>query len=109
MIEFLLLCFGFALFGGFLSVVAWVYAEICTEPEMIFYKLWTLANEKLPKWLAKPLITCVYCSGGQIALWSYLILVWTTDLKYNFFHHIITISFTIFFINQIDKQNVTKN
>lgn len=103
MIEFILYCFAFALFGVFLSVVAWVYAEICTEPEMIFYKLWNFANEKLPKWIAKPLITCVYCSGGQIALWSYLILIWITDLNYNFFHHIITIGFTIFFINIIDK------
>lgn len=107
--QFIGLCFAFALLGGFLSVVAWVYAEICTEPEMLFNKVYCFINDKFPTWLAKPLITCVYCSGGQMSLWSYLILVWTTDLKYNFFHHIITISFTIFFINQIDKQNVTKN
>lgn len=103
MIEFIFNCFLFSIFGVFLSFVAWTYAEICTEPGMIFNWLFTFACERLPAWLAKPFITCVFCVSGQISLWGYIILIFTTDIKYNFFHHIITISFSIFSVLIIDK------
>jgi len=86
------------------SVCAWVYAEILTDNGMLLNRVFNVINERLPSWISKPIITCVFCVGGQMALWLYLFLVWKfSELHYNLLHHIIFISFTIFYIKIIDK------
>jgi hypothetical protein len=91
--------------GAFIvSVCAWVYAEILTDNGMLLNRFYNFIDEHLPWWLAKPIITCVLCVGGQMALWLYLFLVWKfSELQYDLLHHIIFVSFTIFYIKIIDK------
>ena len=86
------------------AVCAWVYAEILTDNGMLLNRVYNVINERLPSWIAKPIMTCVFCVGGQMALWLYLFLVWKfSELQYNFLHHILFICFTIFYIKIIDK------
>ena len=86
------------------AVCAWVYAEILTDNGMLLNRVYNVINERLPSWIAKPIMTCVFCVGGQMALWFYLFLVWRfSELQYNLIHHIIFISFTIFYLKLIDK------
>lgn len=95
----------FLIIGAFVvAVCAWVYAEILTDNGMLLNRVFNVINERLPSWISKPIITCVFCVGGQMALWLYLFLVWKfSELHYNLLHHIIFISFTIFYIKIIDK------
>jgi hypothetical protein len=95
----------FLIAGAFIvSVCAWVYAEILTDNGMLLGRVFNIINERLPSWIGKPIMTCVYCVGGQMALWLYIFLVFHfTELEYNLLHHIIFISFTIFYIKIIDK------
>lgn len=64
-----------------IAVIAWVYSVKLTEPEMIFSGLMfhaTNAQDRWPitKWILKPLITCVYCVAGQMALWVLILYGW---------------------------------
>lgn len=81
-----------------IAVCAYVYSVILTEQEMIFNKLYLFAENKLPRWLSHPLISCVYCVAGQMALWYYLVKYWE---NYNLIYHILYICFAIFTVDVI--------
>lgn len=62
----------------YLAVTAFVYVDILTAEGMIFGKLHDWCVAKFPAWIHKPLISCAYCFGGQIALWySPKLELWT--------------------------------
>lgn len=81
-----------------IGVFAWVYVDILTRNEMVFGTVRIYAEALLPEWLYKPLIGCSYCVSGQIALWSYFFMD-----SYNFFEHLVFISFSIFIVALINK------
>ena len=82
-----------------LAVFAWVFCNILIEPGMILDKWWLVLN-KLPEWLSKPFGACVYCFGGQLALWGYPIL---HHSSYGLIEHIMYIIGTIFIIRIINR------
>lgn len=82
----------------FIAVVAWVYAEMLTEAGMIFNRPYVWAQEHLPDMLFRPLIGCVYCVAGQMALWYYPFF-----FEYSVFDHIFFICSTILTVKIIDK------
>ena len=78
------------------AALAIVYCEVLTAPGMIFgwFDKW-LHGSNLPEWLLKPLGDCVYCFGGQVALWGYLLVM----TQYDWLQHILFIGLTIFIIH----------
>jgi len=80
-----------------IAICGYVYSIKLTEPEMIFNKLYHLLH-RLPGWLFNPLIGCVYCVTGQIALWYYLLTYWN---EYNLLTHIVYICLSIFAVEII--------
>jgi len=87
----------FALSVFFVVATAVVYTEVLTAPGMIL-DWWCRWLHKLTskEWILKPLIDCVYCVGGQIALWSYPIIFWH---DYSFVLHFCFIMTVLFIIN----------
>lgn len=67
-----------------------IAVNIMLQPDE-FLGLYGKLLGRLPFWIAKPFGECVKCFGGQVALWSYLIL----NNSYNFTEHITIISITI--------------
>lgn len=60
------------------AVIASVYAVKLTKPDMIFgYAYGKLteiqAQHEWTEWIFKPLMTCVYCVTGQMALWTLIL------------------------------------
>lgn len=83
-----------------ISVVAYVYSVVLTEPGMILSKWYQfLESKNLPEWIFKPLVDCCKCVSGQWALWIYLF--WCDS--YNPLEHVFLICLTIFFVILIDK------
>jgi len=74
-----------------------VYCEVLTSPGSIL-GWWDKLIHKYIKneYLLKPLGDCVYCFGGQVALWSYLIMYFN---QYNFIYHVCFIVTCIFIIH----------
>lgn len=61
-----------------IAVIASVYAVKLTKPDMIFsyaYGKLTEIEQERPwtEWIFKPLMTCVYCVTGQMALWTLIL------------------------------------
>jgi len=83
-----------------IAVFSYVYVIILTDNEMLLNSLYLRLNSVLPKWLFNPLIGCVYCNAGQLALWSYFFLC----SEYNIFYHIFFISNTIFLVEIFNKK-----
>ena len=77
----------------FIGIMAYVYAGILTEPEMIFNKPYVYAKEILPDWIFRPIIGCFYCVAGQLAFWYYIYLSWG---YYDVIDHILFITSAIF-------------
>lgn len=82
----------------FISIFAFVFCHILTEEGMLFEWYYNLIK-RLPHWLFNPLGGCVYCFGGQVALWYYVF----TFNTYSIIAHIISITLCIFFIHIITK------
>ena len=80
------------------AATAITYSEVLLAPGMIFERLGRIL-EQLPEWLAKPLGDCVYCLGGQLALWGYVILAFQGQVVYNWLVHVLFVGLTIFFIH----------
>ena len=80
------------------AATAIIYTEVLLAPGMILERLGRIL-EGLPEWLAKPLGDCVYCFGGQIALWGYVILAVQGQVVYNWLVHVLFVGLTIFFIH----------
>lgn len=75
------------------AAFAIVFCEVLTDTGMIL--AWYIKLiDRLPEWLNKPLGNCIYCFGGQVALWGYLI-----KNDYKLVEHILFITLTIFFIH----------
>lgn len=88
------------------GLYGYVMANILTEPDMIFNKLYLLLK-KLPVWFFKPIIGCSYCVAGQAALWVYLI---RNFHSYDIISHvffivmaIFTVELTTSIINKLNK------
>lgn len=82
----------------FISIFAFVFCHILTEEGMLFEWYYNLIK-RLPHWLFNPMGGCVYCFGGQVALWYYVF----TFNTYSIITHIISITLSIFFIHIITK------
>lgn len=82
---------GYYLFyAGLIGVFAFFYIIIFYDPEMVGAPLYRFLDPIMDKtmvtrWIKKPLMDCVHCNAGQIALWFYLIRYW--EYNYNFFLH----------------------
>jgi hypothetical protein len=86
------------------AIVAYVYSQVLTEPGMIFNRLYNALDRTLPEWLFRPLIGCMYCVAGQMALWYYLSLsVALSHIPYDLFGHIFFICLSVFLISFIHK------
>lgn len=87
----------FFLYAFFVVATAVVYCEVLTAPGNIL-GWWDKLIHRLIKndYILKPLGDCVYCFGGQLALWSYLIMYFN---MYNIFYHVCFIMTVIFFIH----------
>lgn len=61
-----------------IAVIASVYAVKLTKQDMllgdVYYRLTVIAQERpWTEWLLKPLMLCVYCVTGQMALWTLIL------------------------------------
>jgi hypothetical protein len=118
----LLFCFCSLL----ISVIAVVYSYVLTFPGEIFFNLYKLLHKAFqtdereakglyPHPIFKLLIACEKCVAGQIALWSYLALMWPAYLKFKIaavaFGHIGFVAMTIFLTVIMKKlyQNYTND
>jgi hypothetical protein len=52
-----------------LALIAFGYAVVLTDEEMILQPASNWLSERLPWWLWKPIIGCPVCVSGQLALW----------------------------------------
>jgi hypothetical protein len=89
MLEFIISVF-------FCVAIAVVYTEVLTDSGMIL-DFWNrfLHNNIKKEWILKPLIDCVYCFGGQLALWSGF-FIWN---DYKLLTHFLFIVTVLFFIH----------
>lgn len=87
-----------------IAIVAYIYSDVLTEPGMIFNGLFHLLN-RLPEWLFKPLIGCYKCVAGQMALWCYVPIYYSTtsSVLHCAGNHIFFVSLTIFLTWIINK------
>ena len=85
------------LYSLFAAITAIVYTEVLTDTGMIL-DFWSrfLHNHIKREWILKPLVDCVYCVGGQVALWSYPVVFWN---EYSVIYHFLYIMLVIFFIH----------
>lgn len=94
-----------------ISVVAYVYAIILTDGEMLLYSFKGFLYKRIGKYkiIYKPLIDCEYCVSGQIGFWWYLyetLLNSNSNIQYNLLTHIAFVSFCIFNIAIINKLRI---
>jgi hypothetical protein len=80
----------------FVAITAIVYCEVLMEDGMILSG-WLRVLDSWPKWIAKPLGYCVYCFGGQLALWSGFFLFYSESFQ--IINHFLFIMVSIFFIH----------
>ena len=79
----------------FASITAIVYADVLTDPGMILGWWSKLLHDHIKKeWILKPLVDCVYCFGGQLALWSGF-FIWNDYKLLTHFFYIVTVIFFI--------------
>ena len=87
----------FFLSAFFIVATAVVYTEVLTPPGMILAWWDKLIHDHIEKeWILKPLVDCVYCVGGQMALWSYPVIFWG---EYSAILHFCFIMTVLFIIN----------
>jgi hypothetical protein len=88
MLEFIISVF-------FVVAVAVVYTEVLINPGMILDWWDKFLHKHFKKeWILKPLIDCVYCFGGQLALWSGF-FIWNDYKLLTHFLFIVTVLFVI--------------
>jgi hypothetical protein len=88
MLEFFLSVF-------FVVATAVVYTEVLPAPGMLLDFWDKFLHKHIKKeWILKPLIDCVYCFGGQLALWSGF-FIWNDYKLLTHFLFIVTVLFTI--------------
>ena len=79
-----------------ISIIAFTYSVILTEPGMLLEKVASWLAYILPEWLFMPLIGCERCVAGQMALWYCFLFA-----KINGFDCIFVMSFSIFIVTFI--------
>jgi hypothetical protein len=84
------------LYSLFAAITAIVYTDVLTDTGMIL-DFWSrfLHNHIKKEWILKPLVDCVYCVGGQLALWSGF-FIWN---DYKLLTHFLFIMTTLFIIH----------
>lgn len=88
--------FGFIIIGILSGVIGWTYSARLTDAEMILNWLYVFADQKLPNWIAKPLVTCYKCVSGQIGLWSFFALSWSGKFDlFSLFELLVSITLSI--------------
>jgi len=86
----------FFLSALFVVMTAIVYCEVLLMQGMILESWDKFLHEHIKKqWLLKILGDCVYCFGGQLALWSYPVIFWHSYQWIFHFCFIMTVIFTI--------------
>lgn len=93
MIQTLLIAAG-------VSLVAYVYSQILTQPDMLLNRVHNHVDRYWPKWLAYPVLVCMKCVSGQMAFWYYLIK-FRNDYIWD--QHILFVAFAIFLSLFYDK------
>ena len=79
------------------AAFAVVWTEVLTAPGMVFGWLDRIIHDNIrAEWLLKPLGDCVYCFGGQVALWGFLLI---NKGGYDWLTHALFVSTTIFIIH----------
>ena len=93
------------LYSILFAAFAVIWCEVLTAPGMIFSGLDRWLHDHISReWLLNPLGDCVYCFGGQVALWGYpLIALRYEAVKYDFAAHILIVPLTIFLIHIYKK------
>jgi hypothetical protein len=88
------------LYSVLFAALAVVYCEVLTAPGNIL-GWWDKLVHTLIKneSILKPLGDCPYCFGGQLSLWSYLIIIYRTGATYDWMEHILFVGLTIFIIH----------
>jgi hypothetical protein len=94
-----------------ISVIAFVYAVILVDQDMILFEFKAFLYRKIGKYrfIFKPLIDCEYCVSGQLGFWFYLYLTLlknNTDFQYNILTHVFIISFCIFNVAIIKRLKI---
>ena len=86
----------FALSVFFVVAIAIVYCDVLTDVGMIL-GWWSKFLHKHIKneWILKPLVDCVYCFAGQLALWLGF-FIWN---DYKLLTHFLFIMTVLFFIH----------
>jgi len=93
MLEFIISVF-------FVVAIAVVYCELLPAPGMLLAPWDKLIHKYIKKeWILKPLIDCVYCFGGQLALWSYPLICFRYEINYDWLIHFCFIMTVLFIIN----------
>ena len=82
------------------AVFAVIFSCLLIEEGQIFSFYGRLLG-KLPDWIGSPLGLCVYCFGGQIALWYFIYRIFFIPERYDGFVHLSFIAMTLFFIHLI--------
>ena len=87
----------------FSCALSFVFVEILTEPNEIFYFYYN-AIRKLPEWLFKPLGGCLLCFTGQVTFWSYIFIFdYELTYKFIFIHLSVAMILLIIFTKTINK------
>lgn len=88
MLEFTLSVF-------FVVAISIVYCDVLTDVGMILGWWSKFLHDHIKKeWILKPLVDCVYCFGGQLALWSGFFMS-----DYKLLTHFLFIITVLFFIH----------
>lgn len=96
------------LLGCITGVVAYVYAHLLTEVDMILAQPKYIASQwasrsKICEWILTPVILCPVCVSGQMALWS-LLYYMIDNACYSLPAHIAGICFSILITHTLMKK-----
>ena len=78
-----------------ISVCAFVYVVLLTEPYYIFGDLYAYLETRLPWYIFKPIMGCEKCVAGQLSMWGYLYLNYLEYDLHHAFTHVFFICLTI--------------
>lgn len=97
----------YVFYAFLIASFSFTYIYVLLDADMLlggFYRIVSPIMDKtlITRWLKKPLLDCVYCNSGQIALWFYLIRYW--NYNYDLFLHIGFIGLTIMIVHILKKK-----
>lgn len=92
-----------------ISVIAFVYSKRLTKSGMILASVYgksTQIEQDYPwtEWILKPLMTCMYCVAGQMALCGLILYGWLNiEMVRTVIDGLFFLSFTILLVEVINK------